>query len=196
MALRSFSIIVAVDSQMGIGKDNNLPWRLPKEMKHFTRTTSHTTREGCQNAVIMGRKSWDAIPTKYRPLPNRLNIVLSRSLKQQPDGALLFSNLGEALAHLGTDTTRREIENVFVIGGGQLYAEALMSEYCQRVYLTRLNKCFDCDVSLLSTDAWLPQYVVSSDPNVDQELQEEKGIQYQIHVYDRQPVAAAPVAAS
>lgn len=72
------TIIIAATKANGIGVNNNLPWRIPKEMKYFAQVTSNAA-DGQQNAVIMGRKTWESIPKKHRPLSNRFNIVLSRN---------------------------------------------------------------------------------------------------------------------
>ena len=74
-----FNIIVAVDSKNGIGKKGNLPWSFSADMKRFKEITSTTKDKSKQNAVVMGRKTWNSIPEKFRPLPGRLNLVLTRS---------------------------------------------------------------------------------------------------------------------
>jgi dihydrofolate reductase len=73
---RRFSIVVAAAANSGIGRAGQLPWRLPGDLAFFKRVTSQVTGAG-RNAVIMGRKTWDSIPSKFRPLPGRLNIVIS-----------------------------------------------------------------------------------------------------------------------
>ena len=72
------TLIVAATKANGIGANARLPWRLPKEMKYFAQVTSHAP-EGRQNAVIMGRNTWESIPKKFRPLPKRVNVVVSRN---------------------------------------------------------------------------------------------------------------------
>ena len=76
--MKPFSIVVAIDSQHGIGKNNDLPWHLPADLKHFKFITTNSA-VGKRNVVVMGRKTWDSIPEKFRPLPNRTNVVLSKS---------------------------------------------------------------------------------------------------------------------
>ncbi|PZO19586.1 MAG: dihydrofolate reductase [Burkholderiales bacterium] len=95
-----------------IGRNNALPWHLPEDMAHFKRTTL-----GCP--VIMGRKTWDSLPPKFRPLPGRLNIVVTRDAQWQADGAARAGSLQEAMALCPLDA------NAWVIGGAQIYAAAL-----------------------------------------------------------------------
>jgi dihydrofolate reductase len=95
-----------------IGKDGGLPWQLPEDMAHFKRTTSG-------QPVIMGRKTWDSLPPKFRPLPGRTNIVVTRQADWQAQGALRAASLAQALALCPTDG------DAWVIGGAEIYREAL-----------------------------------------------------------------------
>lgn len=113
-----------------IGKDNALPWHLPEDLAHFKQLT-----QGCP--VIMGRKTWDSLPPRFRPLPGRQNIVVTRQLDWQEAGAERASSLEAALALCPPDTT------VWVIGGAQLYAQAL--PLADRVEVTEIDQAFDGD---------------------------------------------------
>ena len=95
-----------------IGNNNTLPWHLPEDLAHFKRTTL-----GCP--VIMGRKTWDSLPPKFRPLPGRLNVVVTRQAGWQADGAVVANSLEAACAACPPDST------AWVIGGAELYAQAL-----------------------------------------------------------------------
>jgi dihydrofolate reductase len=95
-----------------IGHNNTLPWHLPEDLAHFKR---HTL--GCP--VIMGRKTWDSLPPKFRPLPGRLNIVVTRQHGWQAPGAKVAHSLVEACAACPLEST------AWVIGGAELYAQAL-----------------------------------------------------------------------
>lgn len=113
-----------------IGKDNTLPWHLPEDLAHFKR---HTT--GCP--VLMGRKTWDSLPPRFRPLPGRRNLVLTRQSNWQADGAERCDSLEDALARCA------DAPEVWVIGGAQLYALALPR--AQRVVVTEIDREFEGD---------------------------------------------------
>jgi dihydrofolate reductase len=121
-----FTIIVATDSERGIGINNTLPWRLPEDMAHFKRTTSG-------HPVIMGRKTFDSIG---RPLPNRRNIVITRNPEWRHEGVEAMSSV-EAAAKLVGD------EESYIIGGAQIYVEAL--PLTERLIVTEIGKVFGCD---------------------------------------------------
>ncbi len=126
-----FSIIVAIDEKGGIGKNNTLPWHIPADLKHFKEITTGGT-------VIMGRNTWESIPEKFRPLPNRLNIVLTGNLNYLvPEGVKLASSLDGALAISAGKT--------FVIGGAKVFEDAIRHEDCEELIITRVYGDFNCD---------------------------------------------------
>jgi len=140
--MKPFSIIVAFDSQYGIGKKGLLAWRLPLDLKHFKEITTTVTDPAKKNAVIMGRKTWDSLPEKFRPLPGRVNVVLSRAGKLDlPSEVLCSQSLDEALTRLSTSN----IENIFVIGGAQVYTFAIEHSLCQKLYVTHVQGEYGCD---------------------------------------------------
>merc|ERR1712076_274014 len=105
--------VAAMDVNRGIGKNGDLPWSLPKEFEYFTKLTSAVKCEGKQNAVIMGRLTYFAFPEKIRPLKNRLNIVLSTTLKESdlPPNVLLQSDLQSVMKTLVSEPLCNTIEN-------------------------------------------------------------------------------------
>jgi dihydrofolate reductase len=123
------SLVLAVSENGVIGKENQLPWRLPADMKFFKQlTTGHT--------VIMGRKTYESIG---RPLPNRRNMVVSRNEELSIPGVEVYDSLGGALkACIGED-------EVFIIGGGAVYAKALDLDVVDRIYLTIVHADFEGD---------------------------------------------------
>ena len=117
-----------------IGNDGSIPWRIPEDMRHFRElTTGH--------AVVMGRRTWDSLPDRFRPLPGRRNVVVTRNPDWSADGAERAGSLDEALALLDS------APQVYVIGGGQLYAEAL--PLADELLLTEIDADFD-------GDTWFP----------------------------------------
>lgn len=144
-----FNIIVAVDSKNGIGKNGQLPWRLPGELKHFKEVTCSVRDGAKQNAVIMGRKTWESLPEKFRPLPQRLNVVLTRQEKLSlPPEILRSASLQVAMEVLQQAPWAAKIESVFVIGGGDVFAQALSYPSCHKIFLTVIDHDFQCDVFL------------------------------------------------
>lgn len=136
-----FNIIVAYDQNRGIGKNNMLPWQLPEDMKRFAKLTKGESADK-QNAVIMGRKTWESIPEKFRPLPGRINVVLSRQVEYNlPNGVLHFSSLNDALSALENE----QINQIFLIGGSSLYAEGLQHPQCKNIFVTEIKGTFECD---------------------------------------------------
>ncbi len=121
-----------------IGQQGLLPWHLPEDLVHFKRTTL-----GCP--VIMGRKTWDSLPPKFRPLPGRTNVVITRQVDWREDGAIPANNLLEALSiceHMSV-ILENNSEQVWVIGGAQIYAQAL--PLAKRVVVTEIDSDFEGD---------------------------------------------------
>lgn len=134
-------IIAACDVKHGLGKNNDLPWRLKKEMQHFTRISSETDSPEKQNMVIMGQKTWESLPKKFRPLPNRKNVVLTFDTEYEAEGATVFNSIEDAL-HSVDDS----IEHIFIAGGASIYKQTITLPEVDGVYLTRIHDDFDCDV--------------------------------------------------
>ncbi|MDP2109045.1 MAG: dihydrofolate reductase, partial [Rhodocyclaceae bacterium] len=109
--MNGLTLVAAVAKNGVIGDSNALPWHLPEDLKHFKQLTSG-------HAVIMGRKTWESLPLRFRPLPGRLNIVLTRDPRYVAEGAMVVHTLQEALK-VGAGGT------AFIIGGAELYAHAL-----------------------------------------------------------------------
>jgi dihydrofolate reductase len=130
------AVIAAVARNGAIGLDGTMPWQLKADLAHFRRTTM-----GCP--VVMGRKTWDSLPPTFRPLPGRRNLVVTRNPAWRAEGAEAALSLDEALARVdGAD-------RVFVIGGGELYAQALPR--ADELVLTEIDADFDADT-------WFPAW--------------------------------------
>ncbi len=141
-----FQIIVAIDKNNGIGAKGQLPWHIPEDLKYFKKITTQCQSEDLENVVIMGRKTWESIPEKFKPLPDRLNVVLSTNKDYKvPEGVILATGFDEAFALLeGPDIISRW-EQVFVIGGAGIFRTALELGACQGLFVTFIDESFECD---------------------------------------------------
>jgi dihydrofolate reductase len=128
----TISLIAALAKNRVIGKNNNLPWHLPDDMKYFMNTTK-------AHHVIMGRKNYESIPEKFRPLPNRTNIVVTRQKDFHAPTCIVVNTLEEGIA-----TARAAGEKeLFIIGGSEIYA--LGMPWADQLYLTEIDTTLDGD---------------------------------------------------
>lgn len=132
------SLIAALAQNHVIGKNNDLPWHLPDDMKYFMQTTK-------KHYVILGRKNYESIPDKFRPLPNRTNIVVTRQQNYQAPGCIIVHSIEEALAI----ARRNNEQEVFIIGGAEIYR--LGMKYTNRMYLTEIR-------ATIPGDTYFPEY--------------------------------------
>ncbi len=139
--MRTFTIVAAIDADRGIGHLGKLPWRLRGDMDHFRTLTVGTHEPGRQNAIIMGRKTWDSLPERFRPLPDRLNIIVTHRDPEVPAGVIVAHDLEAALAA----ADRPEVDEVFVIGGASIYEQAITHDACDRLVLTEIGQVFPAD---------------------------------------------------
>jgi len=145
------SAVVAIAENNAIGKDNQLLWHLPADLKHFKQITSGHT-------IIMGRKTYDSIG---KPLPNRRNIVITRTAGLQIPGVEVTGNVEEALALCANEA------EVFIIGGAEIYKTTLA--VTDRIYLTRVHENYEADAFFPEIDfnAW-------EETSVEKHLPDEK----------------------
>jgi dihydrofolate reductase len=137
----ALTIVVALDDCNGIGRNNTIPWHIKNDLKFFRHVTTKTTDPNKQNAIIIGRKTYETFP---KPLPNRLNIVVS-SNRTLPNinypNVVRVESFNDALKRAKEDTN---IENIFIAGGVSIYEEAMKTNLVQRVFLTRVKGDFQC----------------------------------------------------
>jgi dihydrofolate reductase len=124
------NLIFARAANGAIGRDNAMPWHLPEDLAHFRRWT-----QGCP--VVMGRRTWDSLPPRFRPLPGRTNIVVTRQPDWHQNGVRSASSLEEALRICEHDP------ETWIIGGAQIYAQAL--PLAQRAVVTEIHRDFAGD---------------------------------------------------
>ncbi|KAM4638533.1 dihydrofolate reductase isoform 1-T1 [Amazona ochrocephala] len=217
--VRSLNSIVAVCQNMGIGKDGSLPWPpLRNEYKYFQRMTStsqveglceshalpgrrgsreeaetghliQTDQRGKQNALIMGKKTWFSIPEKNRPLKDRINIVLSRELKETPKGAHYVSkSLDDALLLLDSPELKSKVDMVWIVGGTSVYKAAMEKPINHRLFVTRILQEFESDTFFPEIN-YKDYKLLTEYPGVPADIQEENGIQYRFEVYEKAVLA-------
>jgi dihydrofolate reductase len=143
--MKTLEIVVAMDADRGIGRGGSLPWHIPADLKRFKAVTTAAPL-GQHNAVIMGRKTWESLPDKFRPLPGRQNIVLSLQPSYPvPEGVWLAASLSLALTRAQSDP---QIASIFVIGGADVIRQAMAMPACTKIHLTQVLGKADCDVFL------------------------------------------------
>ncbi|CAN5918666.1 dihydrofolate reductase [soil metagenome] len=158
------ALIAAVPRNGAIGKGNELLFRESEDQKHFRRVTI-----GCP--VIMGRKTWDSLPARFRPLPGRRNVVVTRNRQWQAEGAEVASSLAEALALLA------EAPKAFVIGGADLFALAL--PLADELVLTEIDAEFEGEVFFPAWDR-AAFSAAGSEPHVTSD-----GVRYRFVTYSK-----------
>lgn len=137
--------VVAMDDNRLIGRDNDLPWRLPDDMRWFREKT-------IGKPCVMGRKTYDSLPARFRPLPGRLNIVVTRNREYEAPGAVVVHSVEDALTAAG------EVEEIIIVGGADLFRRLL--PVVDRLYLTRVHGTAVGDVYFpeYNADEWRETY--------------------------------------
>lgn len=144
-----FDIVVAADAAWGFGHAGGLPWpKLRGDLQHFRQLTSAAS-PGRRNAVIMGRRTWQSAEVAGRPLPGRLNLVVTRGALTVPDGVGVAPSLDAALAAAAA----ADAQATFLLGGAELIRAALDHPALGAIYLTRVAGAFPADVHLPDLDA-------------------------------------------
>jgi len=158
------SIIVAVSDDWGIGKDNELLWRISEDLKRFKRLT-------IGKAVIMGKKTWESLP--IRPLPERTNIVLTDVPHEQIEGALTVYSVEEALSKCSAE------EEAFIIGGGSVYRQFM--PLADRLYITHVCRNAPADIFFPPIDPTIWKITEEE----DRPESETNSIPYKYVIYER-----------
>ena len=165
MAMPRINLIYARAANGVIGHEGAMPWHLPEDLAHFKALTM-----ACP--VIMGRKTWDSLPPRFRPLPGRTNVVITRQLHWQEAGAEPAASLDEALKLCG------QAEEVWVIGGAQIFAQA--EPLAGRIEVTEIAQDFAGDV-------FAPQLGPHWVAVTREERVSSTGLKFSFIRYNRQP---------
>ena len=164
------SLIVAVAENNVIGKNNDLIWHLPNDMKFFKEKTLN-------HHIITGRRNYISIPEKYRPLANRTNIVLTHQADFKEDNCIVSHSLEDAIAY----AKQNNETELFIIGGGQIYKEALEKGLIDRMYITHVNQSFDGDTFFPEINNKIWKKVSETDNPID----EKHSYSYSFAVYEK-----------
>lgn len=170
---RTYQVVVAATTKMGIGMDGKVPWKLPTDLKFFKDITVTTSDPTKKNAVIMGRKTWESIPLEHHPLPGRLNVVLTRSGSfdiATAENVVICGSLLSALELLAASPYCLSIEKVFVIGGGEILKESLNAPECDAIHITEIDADIECDTFIPAIDSSVFQPWYSSFPAIENKL--------------------------
>ncbi|PNY08253.1 bifunctional dihydrofolate reductase-thymidylate synthase-like protein [Trifolium pratense] len=179
---RTYQAVVIATRDMGISMDGKLPWTLPTDQKFFNDITTITSDPGKKNAVVMGRKSWEAIPPENRPLSGRLNIILTRSGTfdiATAENVLLCGSVSSAMELLASSPYCLTIEKVFLTGGAEIFREALHGPGCEAIHITEIEASIECDTFMPRIDFSVFHPWYSSFPLV------ENGLRYSFNTYVR-----------
>lgn len=149
-------LIAAMDRGGGIGKNNDLMWHLPADMRFFRETT-------IGHIVVLGRKNYESIPERFRPLPDRENAVLTRNRSYEAPGCIVFYSLESCLEHYRDEMER----TVFIIGGGEIYKQALELNVIKEMYITHVDKHYDADTFFpdVDWDGWKKTVIKTQEKN-------------------------------
>ena len=147
-----FNLIIATDDKYGIGKENKLPWKCSKDLENFKKITEN-------NILIVGRKTWESMP-QDKILKNRIVIVVSKTLKESNNHKLYIKeNLEEALKYGKCIQMKNEI---YVIGGKQLYDESISHKDLKEVYYTRIYGNYESDVYVTKIEKIIKEWSIVS----------------------------------
>jgi dihydrofolate reductase len=133
-----FNIIVACTFKGGIGKDGKIPWKAPLDLKNFYKLTTMRPKDKI-NILIMGRRTYQSIGNKA--LNDRFNIIISNTL--EPDNNIIVANNFQSALDISYNQTN--VHNIFIIGGSEIYKEAMMHKDCENIYLTQIKQDIQCD---------------------------------------------------
>lgn len=140
--MKKISLILACSCNGGIGFENKLPWNIPDDLKNFRKITTKVSKEDNVNAIVMGRNTWESLPIK--PLPKRKNIVLTLDPEYDCKEAIIANSMEDVFMFCSPNN----IENIFIIGGAQIYKECLDNyrNYIDKIYITVvIDKFYQCD---------------------------------------------------
>ena len=183
--LRQYEIVVSVEKCGGIGNKNQIPWNLRGDMRNFRNLTTRNDY-GKKCCIIIGRKTFESIEEKYRPIPDRVNIIISRTMEIVNDeDYFIVRSLKEALQLAANDKYNEVISNVFIVGGESIFNDAMRNyiHLCKKIHVTHVDENFACDryfTNDLSND-----FIKRNESSWKQETDGGLQIKYKFATYDK-----------
>lgn len=178
--MKNFSLIVASDEKYWIWKNKDLAWKISADLKYFKKITTETSDLNKKNALIMWRTTWESIPQKFRPLPNRTNCVLTSQNLKVENEVLKFSSFESCISVLSEE---KNIENIFVIWWAKVYEYISKSEFLENIYFTKVFWDFWCDVFINSIWELIKNWTFKEEKK--SEIFEENWIKFQFFKYKK-----------
>lgn len=185
VAIKQLHAVAARDVRGGIGNKGRIPWpRLATDLKFMRGVTTETSDPAKQNAVLLGRLTWNSLPRKLQPLPGRFNVVISTTQSEIPGAHLVCPSLEVAMGKLLTPPLSNQIESIYNLGGSRLYKAGMESQWCGKLYMTEVLQEFSCDVFFPEIDQ--EEFtLVEDDPAMPAGLFEENGVKFKFVVYEK-----------
>jgi dihydrofolate reductase len=165
-------LIAAADAKNGIGIKGKLPWKLKKDLAFFKKKTIKTQDANRLNMVVMGRTTWESIPSDHRPLSARKNVVLTRKKDYDAPGATVVGSIDDAVKE-----AEERVEAIYVIGGAKVYEQFMKRKDLTGIYLTKIGKEYKCDT-------FFPKIPPSFKPK-KLKTAEEDGVRFEFLLYKK-----------
>ncbi|KAJ8002940.1 hypothetical protein DPEC_G00164180 [Dallia pectoralis] len=189
LKIKPLRLMAAACNNMGIGKNGQMPWHLPSELKYYMDTTKKVSKPGKFNIMVWGKGTWLANPeSMYSLLPNIFHVILSTTMTTVPKHAHYICKDFDSIINLASQPHLCDlVEIIWVLGGPQVYQEAMMHPLCDLIYLTDIMADFDCDVFFPPFDRSLFRKQERF-PGVPNTIQEENGVQFRFQVFKREEI--------
>lgn len=183
MNKKFLNIVVALDDLNGIGKNNTIPWHIKNDLKFFRYVTSKVHDENKQNAIIIGRKTYETFP---KPLPNRLNIIVSGNTSLPNINYPNVKRVGTFNDAIQCAINDSNIENIFIAGGVSIYEEAMKTNFVKKVFVTRVKGDFQC-TAVWSTFDVKDFKRIEPIPDEYQQFfnQKDENLDYHLEIYEK-----------
>ncbi len=179
-----FKVIVAYDWNRGIGKDNKLPWYIREDIEYFKKLSTETNNKNKKNVVIMGRKTYESIPQKFRPLSDRINIVLSKTMEQSEniENLVILDSIDKVLKYIHKN--KKIIESSYVIGGQSIYEQFFSMNLVSDIYATEIKYRYECDAFFPKVNGYKKVDDIQHLYSTDHKIEYNVGFDFCHYIYE------------